>query len=99
VIGPAPAGVPEAFEVRAFFSDSRGALVEDPVTGSLNAAAAQWLIASGRVDAPYTTRQGTALGRRGRVHITTDADGLWVGGRSDVVVSGTAELAASPDVD
>ena len=36
---------------------------EDPVTGSLNAGLAEWLLGSGRLAAPYTARQGTALGR------------------------------------
>ena len=99
VIAPRPAGSMEAFELRAFFSDASGALVEDPVTGSLNASAAQWLLATGRAAAPYVARQGTALGRRGRVRISVDADGLWVGGRTDVVLSGTAELGGASDVD
>ncbi|WP_395638229.1 PhzF family phenazine biosynthesis protein [Pseudolysinimonas sp.] len=101
VIGAHPDGSAEAFEVRAFFSDGVGTLVEDPVTGSLNAAAAQWMLASGRATAPYVVRQGTALGRRGRVTISTDADGsaVWVGGRTDVVLSGTADLGGAPDVD
>lgn len=99
VIGAAPAGSPEAFELRAFFSDRAGALVEDPVTGSLNAAAAQWLLATGRATAPYVARQGTAIGRHGRIRISADEAGLWVGGRTDVVLSGTAELGASTDVD
>jgi PhzF family phenazine biosynthesis protein len=99
VIGPTAPGSPEAFELRAFFSDRSGALVEDPVTGSLNAAAAQWLLATGRAKAPYVARQGTALGRRGRILLSTDEHGLWVGGRTDVVLSGTAELGAAADVD
>ncbi len=99
VVGRTPTGSAEALEVRAFFSDPAGALVEDPVTGSLNASAAQWLIGSGRVAAPYVARQGTALGRRGRIRVSVDDAGLWVGGRADVVLSGTAELAAAADVD
>jgi PhzF family phenazine biosynthesis protein len=99
VIGPTPGGSPEAFELRAFFSDRSGALVEDPVTGSLNAAAAQWLLAAGRARTPYVARQGTALGRRGRILLSTDEDGLWVGGRTDVVLAGTADLGAATDVD
>ena len=80
VVGPHPRGRPTAFEVRAFFPKD-GATVEDPVTGSLNASLAQWLLGSGRASAPYIARQGTALGRAGRVHITRDADGtIWVGG-------------------
>ncbi len=92
VVGPAPAGSDEQFEVRAFFSDPSGALREDPVTGSLNAAVAQWLLGSGRASAPYSARQGTALGRHGRIRITADAEGIWVGGRTSVVVTGAVEL-------
>ena len=67
--------------------------VEDPVTGSLNASLAQWLLAAGRVTAPYVASQGTALGRRGRVHVTRDADGkVWVGGGTVTCVSGVVEL-------
>ena len=80
------------YEVRAFF-DKAGQTAEDPVTGSLNASAAQWLLASGRVTAPYRAIQGTAMGRNGRVDITVDDEGgVWVGGRAAVVVSGTVEL-------
>ena len=81
-----------SFELRAFFTGGTEPLREDPVTGSLNAAAAQWLLASGRASAPYVAAQGTAMGRRGRIHITTEADQIWVGGRTDIVLSGTAAL-------
>ena len=92
VVGPHPDGSPEAFEVRAFFPKD-GATVEDPVTGSLNASLAQWLLGSGRAQAPYIARQGTALGRAGRVHITTDAEGaVWVGGGTTTCITGTVEL-------
>jgi PhzF family phenazine biosynthesis protein len=92
VAGPHPAGAPEAFEVRAFFPKD-GAMLEDSVTGSLNASLAQWLIAAGRASAPYVARQGTALGRAGRAHITQDADGgIWVGGGTVTCVAGTVEL-------
>ena len=74
VVAPYPAGSPEAFEVRAFTYEN-GSVQEDPVTGSLNASLAQWLLATGRATAPYVARQGTALGRAGRVHITQDARG------------------------
>jgi PhzF family phenazine biosynthesis protein len=91
-VGPYPAGSPEAFEVRAFFPKD-GATVEDPVTGSLNASLAQWLVASGRARAPYVVSQGTALGRRGRVHVSADDDGgIWVGGASVTRVRGEVEL-------
>jgi PhzF family phenazine biosynthesis protein len=92
VAGPHPDGSPEAFEVRAFFPKD-GWTVEDPVTGSLNASLAHWLLRTGRVSAPYVASQGTALGRAGRVHITTDADGtIWVGGGTIACVTGTVEL-------
>jgi PhzF family phenazine biosynthesis protein len=92
VVGPHPPGAPEAFEVRAFFPKD-GAVAEDPVTGSLNASLAQWLIGTGRASAPYVARQGTALGRAGRAHITQDADGgIWVGGGTVTCVAGTVEL-------
>ncbi|MBF6619854.1 MAG: PhzF family phenazine biosynthesis protein [Patulibacter sp.] len=92
VIGPDEPGSPVAFELRAFFTEGTEPLREDPVTGSLNAAAAQWLLARGRATAPYVAAQGTAIGRRGRVHVSAEADRVWVGGRTDVVVSGTIEL-------
>jgi PhzF family phenazine biosynthesis protein len=92
VVGAYPPGAPEAFEVRAFFPKD-GSYVEDPVTGSLNASLAQWLIASGRASAPYVVSQGTALGRAGRVHISQDANGgIWVGGGTVTCVSGEVEV-------
>ncbi|MFE6997476.1 PhzF family phenazine biosynthesis protein [Microbacterium sp. NPDC057659] len=92
VVGPQGAGSDTAFEVRAFFTDGSEPLREDPVTGSLNAAVAQWLTATGRAATPYTAAQGTAMGRRGRVSITSADGELWVGGRADVVISGTVAL-------
>ena len=78
--------------MRAFFPKD-GALVEDPVTGSLNASLAEWLLRTGRAGAPYVARQGTALGRAGRVHITRDDDGtIWVGGGTITCVAGQVEL-------
>ena len=92
VVGPHPAGSPEAFEVRAFFQVG-DAVVEDPVTGSLNASVAQWLLGSGRAATPYVARQGTVIGRAGRVHVSQDDDGtVWVGGATTTVLAGTAEL-------
>ena len=93
VIGPYPDGAECEFEVRALFRDGQGGMQEDPVTGSLNASAAQWLLGSGRANAPYIASQGTRLGRRGRVHITQDEDGtIWVGGQAVPHISGTVEL-------
>ena len=92
VVAPYPAGSPEAFEVRAFtYKD--GGVDEDPVTGSLNASLAQWLLATGRATAPYVARQGAALGRAGRVHVSQDADGtVWVGGGTVTCVTGEVTL-------
>jgi PhzF family phenazine biosynthesis protein len=92
LVGPCPEGSPEAFEVRAFFPKD-GVAVEDPVTGSLNASLAQWLLGSGRATAPYVARQGTVLGRSGRVHVTADADGaIWVGGGTITCIGGTVDI-------
>jgi predicted PhzF superfamily epimerase YddE/YHI9 len=92
LVGPHPAGAPEAFELRAFFPKD-GATVEDPVTGSLNASVAQWLVRTGRAAPPYVASQGSALGRAGRIHITADADGqIWVGGGTVTCVSGEVAL-------
>ncbi len=92
IAGPYPPGAEAAFEVRAFFPKD-GATIEDPVTGSFNASLAQWLLATGRAEAPYLARQGTALGRRGEVHISSDDDGtVWVGGGVVTCVSGTVDL-------
>ncbi len=83
-----PAGEPEAVEVRAFFPKD-GVYVEDPVTGSLNASLADWLERSGRVRLPYVARQGTALGRAGRVHISRDGEGrLWIAGATRTFIRG-----------
>jgi PhzF family phenazine biosynthesis protein len=92
VVGRHPEGGEAAWEVRAFFGKD-GATVEDPVTGSLNASVAQWLLSAGYAEAPYVAAQGTALGRRGRVHITQDDDGtIWVGGGTVTCISGQVEL-------
>ena len=78
--------------MRAFFPKD-GAPVEDPVTGSLNASLAEWLLRTGRLRAPYVARQGTAVGRAGRVHITRDADGtIWVAGATTTRIEGAVEL-------
>lgn len=92
VVGPHPAGSPVALEVRAFFPKD-GATVEDPVTGSLQASLAGWLIRSGRRAAPWTAAQGTALGRSGRAHVSQDPDGrIWVAGGTVTCVNGMVEL-------
>ena len=68
-----------AFEVRAFFPGNNG-LAEDPVTGSLNAALAQWLIGASLAPSQYVASQGTALGRAGRVHVQREGADVWIGG-------------------
>lgn len=94
LVGPHPPGGEHAFEVRAFFSDQHGALREDPVTGSLNASLAQWLLGTDRASAPYTVRQGTRLDRAGDVRIDQDEDSaVWVGGATTTLVSGEAILS------
>jgi PhzF family phenazine biosynthesis protein len=92
VVGPYPQGSPEAFEVRAFFPKD-ASTVEDPVTGSLNASLAEWLLRTGRASAPYVASQGAALGRAGRVHVSRDGDGtIWVGGGTVTCVEGQVLL-------
>lgn len=80
-----------AFEVRAFFPDNNG-LAEDPVTGSLNAALAQWLMGAGLAPARYVASQGTALGRAGRVHVEQEGEHIWIGGHSVTCVHGEVQL-------
>jgi PhzF family phenazine biosynthesis protein len=96
VVGPYPPGSPEAFEVRAFFPKN-GATEEDPVTGSLNASLAQWLLGTGRAEAPYVASQGTALGRSGRVRVSRDSDGeIWIAGGTITCVTGRVVLGPVP---
>jgi PhzF family phenazine biosynthesis protein len=92
VVGPYPPGSQEAFEVRAFFPVGDQTL-EDPVTGSLNASIAQWLLGTGRAAAPYVAGQGRAVHRTGRLHVSTDQDGtVWVGGGTVTGVIGHAMI-------
>ena len=92
VVGPYPPGSPEAYEVRAFFPKD-GQTAEDPVTGSLNAAIAEWLVASGRAVLPYVVSQGRVLGRRGRLHLSSDDGGsVWVAGRTITTITGAVDL-------
>ena len=90
VIGPHAAGSECQFEVRAFAAPI--GIAEDPVTGSLNASLAQWLIAERRAPARYIAAQGTRLDRSGRVHIEHDGETLWVGGESVGVIRGEVDL-------
>lgn len=81
-------GVDADFEVRAFFGEEG----EDPVTGSLNAGIAQWLIGAGIAPDSYVASQGTALGRAGRVHIEKVDGEIWVGGDVATVIEGTVTV-------
>src|SRR3954454_17474745 len=92
VVGPYPAGSEAAWEVRAFFPKD-GSMVEDPVTGNLNASLAEWLVRSGRASLPYVASQGTALGRSGRVRLFSGDDGgIWVGGKATTLITGEVVL-------
>ena len=88
LVGLYPTGSVVDVEVRAFFPGN-GGLAEDPVTGSLNAALAQWLTGSGLFPSDYVASQGTVLGRRGRVHVSRKSDTVWIGGGCVTVVAGT----------
>ena len=90
VVGPHTSGDVD-YEVRAFFPGNSG-LTEDPVTGSLNAALAQWLIGSGRAPESYLAAQGTAMGRSGRVHVDRVGENIWIGGRCVTVIDGQVSI-------
>ena len=90
VVGAHPAGGECAFEVRAFVPGL--GVPEDPVTGSLNAGLAQWLIGAGLAPECYVAAQGAALGRAGRVHVERSGGQTWVGGDVCALVSGTVRL-------
>jgi PhzF family phenazine biosynthesis protein len=90
VVGPHPAGSECQFEVRAFGPDM--GMGEDPVTGSLNAGLAQWLIGEGLAPDHYVAAQGTAMGRAGRVYVDREGDDIWIGGEVTSLVSGTVAL-------
>lgn len=92
VVAPSAQDQDTDFELRAFFPEESGSFREDPVTGSLNASVAQWLIASGRANAPYTAAQGTCMQRNGRIYVEGEGSELWVGGKATITVSGTISL-------
>jgi len=86
-----PESAPPDLEVRGFVAPS--GVNEDPVTGSLNASLAQWLMADGYMPDRYVASQGTCLGRAGRVHLVRDASGqVWVGGQVVTCVDGVVRL-------
>ena len=90
VVGAYPAGSECQFEVRAFVPDL--GVPEDPVTGSLNAGLAQWLIGAGLAPSRYVAAQGAALGRAGRVFVAKQGADIWIGGAVCSVVTGTVTL-------
>ena len=87
---PAVDGDEARFEVRAFAPG--GGTPEDPVTGSLNAGLAQWLLESGIVTGDYVASQGTVLGRAGRIHVTQEGGDIWIGGNSVSCIVGRVQL-------
>lgn len=93
LVGPQPPGSDTNFEVRAFVP-SLG-VPEDPVTGSLNAGLAQWLMAAALAEEHYVARQGTVLGRAGKVFLDRNGDDIWVGGEVVSCITGTVEFPAS----
>ena len=90
VAGAHPPGGDCAFEVRGFVCHPT--LYEDPVTGSLNAGFAEWLIGAGLAPERYVAAQGTKLARAGRVRIEREAGTVWVGGDSVTCIRGDVEL-------
>lgn len=91
LVAPAAAGSGADWEVRAFFADPTGKMVEDPVTGSLNAAVAQHLFAGGLATGSYVAAQGRCTGADGRVHCSIDGEGqVWIAGRTDTIAAGAA---------
>ena len=82
-------------EVRAFAACM--GVNEDPVTGSLNASLAQWLMADFQLPENYTASQGMCMGRAGLVDLQRDENGedegqVWVGGQSVTCIDGVVTL-------
>ncbi|MFN9746591.1 MAG: PhzF family phenazine biosynthesis protein [Betaproteobacteria bacterium] len=90
LVAAQPPGADTQFEVRAFVP-SLG-VPEDPVTGSLNAGLAQWLVGAGLAPPAYVAAQGAALGRAGRVHVRHDGRDCWIGGDVAFCIEGTVDL-------
>lgn len=89
VVGFHPEGSDRLYEVRALVPG----LGEDPVTGSLNAGIAQWLVGEGEVPAVYRVSQGARVGRDGVVEIEVTGDGtIWVGGSTTTLIQGEVSL-------
>jgi len=91
--GPAEPGSGIDWELRAFFANQHGAIVEDPVTGSFNAGVALHLFANGLTGGSYVAAQGRMTGADGRVQVRQDGEGrVWIGGKC-ALIAGGAELA------
>ena len=91
LVGPRAADGGPQWELRAFFADASGRLCEDPVTGSLNAAVAQYLFAGGLANGAYVAAQGRMTGADGYVHCRQDTDGaIWIAGKVATVSAGGA---------
>ncbi len=90
LVAPQPAGADTDVEVRALLPG--GTPAEDPVTGSLNAGLARWLIDTGVAPGRYVASQGREVGADGRVSISDETDGLWIGGAARVVISGDVRI-------
>jgi PhzF family phenazine biosynthesis protein len=93
LVAPQLAGADTQFEVRAFVPTL--GVPEDPVTGSLNAGLAQWLIGAGLAPRAYVAAQGAALGRAGRVHVQHDGSDCWIGGDVAFCIEGTVALPST----
>ncbi|WP_322065352.1 PhzF family phenazine biosynthesis protein [Burkholderia ubonensis] len=95
VYAPHPPGGPATFEIRCLMTGGGFAAGEDPVTGSANAALAGVLTRQQRRPGPsYTARQGTAIGRDGRICVAYDDDGTtWIGGSAVTIVDGSFRLS------
>ena len=92
MIGAYEPGSQMDFEVRGLFPSPDGVVFEDPVTGSLNASLAQWLLRTGHATSPYVARQGTAIGRDGRIYIEQIGDDIWVAGNSVSCITGHVDI-------
>ena len=90
LVGAQPPGGVTQFEVRAFVPGL--GVPEDPVTGSLNAGLAQWLIGAGLAPPAYVAGQGRVLGRDGRVHVQQQGETVWIGGDVVSCVEGLVTL-------
>ncbi|MGR3660566.1 MAG: PhzF family phenazine biosynthesis protein [Paracoccaceae bacterium] len=93
LFGAYPDGSACAFETRHIFRAS--GITEDPITGSLSAAIARWLLDQGRLTKDIVISQGSKIGREGRVYISLDRanpDRVYIGGEIQMLIEGTVEL-------